>query len=250
MPSLGLAFNIVGVAPGVWLIHAAAMVNGKLQHGDISGFPKTEFHGNITMDLFDYSANAVVGAALRAPNVYGFVDFDGTVAGTWTDLSKKRYSLRMHFIKGGVVIHMERDIELGLYDINYVEPDANILLWDKWINKALRQQDAGIAWWTGFPAYAWSTAVPIEKFLCDLENHMGLATEPLWKSTAPDMNARVTMAGVTAIGIAKCPICDAVLGFTTLGEDTRCSSCGFVSTWSKKFIEPEQRINRLETYKL
>lgn len=45
------------------------------------------------------------------------------------------------------------------------------------------------------------------------------------------------ITGKVTEGIAMCPVCSTNLGFTTIGCDTKCPVCGFVSAWRKKFAE-------------
>lgn len=197
MPSLAVAFNITGVAAGNWILRAFAMVNGKLQHDVVGRYPRTDFHQAVTFDLFDAAIGGVVGEALRVPSHIGDVIWDGRLLGSWSDLFKKRYTIRAHFRKGDVIIDMERDVDLGYLDVGYVEPDANILLWDKWVNRMCRNVDAGMPITTGLPSYPWVAdhATVWGELFAALENHIYRADEPLWTSMAPDLNVRVTGLG-------------------------------------------------------
>lgn len=252
MPSLAVSYNITGAEPGFWVVRVFGMIGGKLQHGVVGRFGAEPYYDAITMTLFDHTG-ASVGGEHQAPSSEGRCKWDGTLPGSGSDLSKNTYTFKMYFSKGGLSFTISKSFDLGLYDVNWSQPDSNVRIWEKWINKVLRNWDAGIPWWSGFPPdqppYDWWHGYEMGEFCADFDKHHTAGDEPAWRELAPDMNARVTMVGKVTEGIARCPVCDTLLGFTTMGCDAKCPVCGFVSAYAKKFVERTYHWGKLETYK-
>lgn len=219
MPTAGIALNISAVQAGKWVVRIYPMVNNKpcpstVEHNE---FIKVKMvHGNGTV-IHDETAI----------NENGYVEFDGTIDGSFTDIIKIRYQIFVYYRREQLTKSVWCDIELGYYQFDK-GLDSNGVgesTWERWINLIWRNVDAGLPWYTTIP-YVWWWGYDQHRFANELIDHIG-TSEPLWESTAPSLHNLV---------LSVCPIDGTLLGFTTPGQNIKCPNDGFVSAWTRQIV--------------